>query len=213
MCADQSKVCGYHRFQQAEFSPSVLAELRVLFESCSELLHQKVVLHAYTALLSRLQVESYLHRLLKGGTLRRLSCVGVTVKEGVKLLIWSCICFSDYSGSPSQPCSLQPLKEAISVLFSFTRRVLDDTQLQTDIHQWLERLVNTQHQASNIITSWLRLLLLVWIFFFTWSCSTVCKVIILLHVGGSEEHFYLLCHLLCCPAGVGKWATPFLQVK
>ncbi|MEQ2165203.1 hypothetical protein GOODEAATRI_014489, partial [Goodea atripinnis] len=66
VCADQNKVCGYHRFQQAEFSQSVLAELRVLFDVCSELLHQKVVLHAYTALLSRLQVESYLYRLLKG---------------------------------------------------------------------------------------------------------------------------------------------------
>ncbi|KAF3850897.1 hypothetical protein F7725_012669 [Dissostichus mawsoni] len=135
----QSKVCGYHRFQQAEFSQSVLAELSRLFEARSELLHQKVALHAYTALLSRLQVESYFK---------------------------------------TQPCSLQPLKEAISVLFSFTRRVLDDTQFQTDIHHWLERLVA-----------------------------------VLLHVGGSGEHLYLLCHLLCSPAGVGKWAAPFLQVN
>lgn len=67
MCADQTKVCGYHRFQQAEFSESVQVELRRLFEACSELLHQKVVLHAYTALLSRLQVESYLYSLIKGG--------------------------------------------------------------------------------------------------------------------------------------------------
>ncbi|KAG7244001.1 hypothetical protein INR49_006162 [Caranx melampygus] len=55
VCADQSKVCGYHRFQQADFSESVLAELKRLFEVRSELLHQKVALHAYTALLSRLQ--------------------------------------------------------------------------------------------------------------------------------------------------------------
>uniref|UniRef100_A0A3B4URI2 Ectopic P-granules autophagy protein 5 homolog (C. elegans) n=1 Tax=Seriola dumerili TaxID=41447 RepID=A0A3B4URI2_SERDU len=149
VCADQSKVCGYHRFQQADFSESVLAELKRLFEARSELLHQKVALHAYTALLSRLQVESYLYRLLK-----------------------------DCSGSQTQPCSLQPLKEAISVLFSFTRRVLDDTQFQTDIHHWLERLVA-----------------------------------VLLHVGGSGEHLYLLCHLLCCPAGVGKWSAPFLQIQ
>ncbi|TDH12695.1 hypothetical protein EPR50_G00049980 [Perca flavescens] len=149
VCADQSKVCGYHRFQQAEFSQSVLAELRRMFEARSELLHQKVALHAYTALLSRLQVESYLYRLLK-----------------------------DYSGSKTEPCSLQPLKEAVSVLFSFTRRVLDDTQFQTDIHHWLERLVA-----------------------------------VLLHVGGSGEHLYLLCHLLCCPAGLGKWAAPFLQIQ
>ncbi|XP_056130367.1 ectopic P granules protein 5 homolog [Lampris incognitus] len=149
VCVDQSKVCGYHRFQQAEFSQSVLAELRRLFEVRTELLHQKVVLHAYTALLSRLQVESYLYRLLK-----------------------------DCSSSRTQPCSLQPLKEAIGVLFSFMRRVLDDTQFQTDIHHWLERLVA-----------------------------------VLLHVGESGEHLYLLCHLLCCPAGVGKWASPFLQIK
>nr|XP_019956581.1 PREDICTED: ectopic P granules protein 5 homolog [Paralichthys olivaceus] len=149
VCADQSKVCGYHRFQQADFSQSVLAELSRLFEARSELLHQKVALHAYTALLSRLQVESYLYRLLR-----------------------------DCSGSQTQPCSLQTLKEAISVLFSFTRRVLDDTQFQTDVHHWLERLVA-----------------------------------VLLHVGGSGEHLYLLCHLLCCPAGVGKWSTPFLQIQ
>lgn len=66
VCADQSKVCGYHRFQQAEFGQNVLSELRRLFEARSELLHQKVALHAYTALLSRLQVESYLYRLLRG---------------------------------------------------------------------------------------------------------------------------------------------------
>ncbi|XP_034026058.1 ectopic P granules protein 5 homolog [Thalassophryne amazonica] len=149
VCADQSKVCGYHRYQQAEFSESVMAELKRLFETRTELLHQKVVLHAYTAVLSRLQVESYLYHLLK-----------------------------DCSGSEIQPCSLQPLKEAVSVLFSFVRRVLDDSQFQTDIHHWLERLVA-----------------------------------VLLHVGGSSEHLFLLCHLLCCPAGVGKWAAPFLQIK
>ena len=62
---------GYHRFQQADFSQAVLSELGRLLETRSELLHQKVVLHAYTALLSRLQVESYLHCLLSGEEKRR----------------------------------------------------------------------------------------------------------------------------------------------
>uniref|UniRef100_A0A8D3BW57 Ectopic P-granules autophagy protein 5 homolog (C. elegans) n=1 Tax=Scophthalmus maximus TaxID=52904 RepID=A0A8D3BW57_SCOMX len=158
VCADQSKVCGYHRFQQADFSQNVLAELGRLFEARSELLNQKVALHAYTALLSRVQVESYLYRLLK--------------------VLSVLFLFSDCSGNQTQPCSLQPLKEAISVLFSFTRRVLDDAQFQTDIHHWLERLVS-----------------------------------VLLHVGGSGEHLFLLCHLLCCSAGVGKWSAPFLQIQ
>ncbi|XP_030226666.1 ectopic P granules protein 5 homolog [Gadus morhua] len=149
LCADQAKVTGYHRFQQADFSATVLSELGRLLETRSELLHQKVVLHAYTALLSRLQVESYLHRLLTG-------C----------------------GGGSSRPGSLQPLKEAVGVLFSFTRRVLDDAQFQTDIHHWLERLVA-----------------------------------VLLQLGGTGERLYLLCHLLCCPAGMGKWAANFLQVE
>uniref|UniRef100_A0A674F566 Ectopic P-granules autophagy protein 5 homolog (C. elegans) n=1 Tax=Salmo trutta TaxID=8032 RepID=A0A674F566_SALTR len=147
VCGDQSKVYGYHRFQQADFSEAALVELRKLFEARSELLHQKVALHAYTALLSRLQVESYLH-----------------------CLVFLCLI--------SQPSSLLPLKESISVLFSFTRRVLDDTQFQTDIHLWLQRLVA-----------------------------------VLLRVGGSGEHLYLLNHLLCCSAGVGKWAAAFLQIQ
>ncbi|XP_072288559.1 ectopic P granules protein 5 homolog [Eucyclogobius newberryi] len=147
-CADQSKVCGYHRFQQADFNENILNELKRQFETRRDLLHQKVALHAYTALLSRLQVESYLYRLLQ-----------------------------DSSCPQNQPSSLRPLKEAISVLFSFLRRVLDDSQFQSDIHHWLERLVA-----------------------------------VLLN-GGTGEHLYLLCHLLCCPAGVSKWAAHFLQIQ
>ncbi|CAL8327291.1 unnamed protein product [Arctogadus glacialis] len=149
LCADQAKVTGYHRFQQADFSAAALSELGRLLETRSELLHQRVVLHAYTALLSRLQVESYLHRLL-----------------------------TDCGGGGSRPGSLQPLKEAVGVLFSFTRRVLDDAPFQTDVHHWLERLVA-----------------------------------VLLQLGGTGERLYLLCHLLCCPAGMGKWAANFLQVE
>lgn len=81
VCADQSKVCGYHRFQQADFGQSVLAELSRLFEIRSELLHQKVALHAYTALLSRLQVESYLYLLLKG--------LGVIVYNSIEVHIYA----------------------------------------------------------------------------------------------------------------------------
>ncbi|XP_061116249.1 ectopic P granules protein 5 homolog isoform X2 [Conger conger] len=84
----------------------------------------------------------------------------------------------DPSEPKPQPSSLQPLKESISVLFSFTRRVLDDAQFQSDVHLWLQRLVSVLHR-----------------------------------VGSSGDHLYLLSHLLHCPAGVGKWAAPFLQIK
>ncbi|KAI7812682.1 putative ectopic P granules protein 5-like protein [Triplophysa rosa] len=97
--------------------------------------------------------------------------------------ILSCLQVESYlyhllMGSKSQPSSLQPLKESISVLFIFTRRVLDDSQFQADIHLWLQRLVSVLHR-----------------------------------VGSAGDHLFILNHLLCCPAGLGKWALPFLQIK
>ncbi|KAG5280995.1 hypothetical protein AALO_G00066300 [Alosa alosa] len=164
VCADQAKVCGYHRYQTVVLSEAVVAELKHLFEAKSELLHQTVALHSYTTMLSRLQVESYLYRLLGSNPLTR----------GVALQETSSAC---PGGKSSQPSSLRVLKESISVLFSFTRRVLDDSQFQADIHLWLQKLVSVLHKVAS-----------------------------------AGEHLYLLNHLLCCPAGVGKWAVPFLQI-
>ncbi|KAI1900325.1 hypothetical protein AGOR_G00048810 [Albula goreensis] len=164
VCADQAKVCGYHRFQQVVLNEAVVAELRHLFDTKAELLHQTVALHSYTAMLSRLQVESYLYRLLSGNQATRRTAIQDSS--------------TDSPDVKAQPASLLPLKESISVLFSFTRRVLDDSQFQADVHLWLQRLVSVLHR-----------------------------------VGSAGDHLYLLSHVLCCPAGVGKWAVPFLQVK
>ncbi|KAG9355088.1 hypothetical protein JZ751_001801 [Albula glossodonta] len=164
VCADQAKVCGYHRFQQVALNEAVVAELRHLFDTKAELLHQTVALHSYTAMLSRLQVESYLYRLLSGNQATRRTAIQDSS--------------TDSPDVKAQPASLLPLKESISVLFSFTRRVLDDSQFQADVHLWLQRLVSVLHR-----------------------------------VGSAGDHLYLLSHVLCCPAGVGKWAVPFLQVK
>lgn len=55
-------------------------------------------------------------------------------------------------GPKSQLSSLKPLKESISVLFSFTRRVLDDPQFQEDIHLWLQRLVSMLQECLYSVT-------------------------------------------------------------
>ncbi|XP_050965658.1 ectopic P granules protein 5 homolog [Labeo rohita] len=162
VCADQAKVFGYHCYQQVTLNEAALVELKHLFSAKAEILHQTVALHSYTSILSRLQVESYLYRLLSSNPTTKSVAVQDTS-----------------TGNPkSQPSSLQPLKESISVLFIFTRRVLDDSQFQADIHLWLQRLVSVLHQ-----------------------------------VGSTGDHLFILNHLLCCPAGVGKWAVPFLQIK
>lgn len=71
VCADQCKVTGHHRYQTVELNEGVLGELKKLFEAKAEHVHQTLALHSYTSVLSRLQVESYVYRLLNSSSLLR----------------------------------------------------------------------------------------------------------------------------------------------
>ncbi|NXW44656.1 EPG5 protein, partial [Nyctiprogne leucopyga] len=128
VCADQCKVTGHHRYQTVELNENVLGELKKLFEAKAEHVHQTLALHSYTSVLSRLQVESYVYRLLSSSSLLR--SVALQQQEQVS--------------KPSENLSsdLSHLKECISVLFSFTRRVIEDPQFQSDLLMWLQRLVS-----------------------------------------------------------------------
>lgn len=78
VCADQAKVYGYHRFQQVVLNEAVVADLKHLFKTKAELLHQTIALHSYTSVLSRLQVESYLYNLLNTNPITRSVAVHKT---------------------------------------------------------------------------------------------------------------------------------------
>ncbi|XP_030893314.1 ectopic P granules protein 5 homolog [Leptonychotes weddellii] len=162
ICADQVKVSGYHRYQRVEMNENALGELKKLFDAKSEHLHQTLALHSYTSVLSKLQVESYIYALLSGSALLRSFAIqGRACKQ-----------------TESFPSDLCQLKECISVLFMFTRRVNEDTQFHDDILLWLQKLVS-----------------------------------VLQRVGCPGDHFFLLNHILRCPAGVSEWAVPFIQIK
>ncbi|XP_074057750.1 ectopic P granules protein 5 homolog isoform X3 [Macrotis lagotis] len=164
ICADQVKVTGYHRYQTVEMSESALGDLKKAFETKSEHLHQTLALHSYTSVLSRLQVESYIFALLNSpAVLRSLS---VHQQEQV------------CKQAESVPSDLCHLKECISVLFMFTRRIIEDTQFYNDVLLWLQKLVSVLQRA-----------------------------------GCPGDHLFLLNHILRCPAGVSKWAVPFIQIK
>ncbi|XP_075696840.1 ectopic P granules protein 5 homolog [Rhinoderma darwinii] len=164
LCEDQAKVVGYHHYQTAEVNTSALGDLKKLFELKSEHLHQTFALHSYTSVLSRLQVESYIYGLINNSPFLKSVAVYHPDHAPQKL-----------EGSHSD---LILLKECISVLFSFTRRVLEDTQFQNDILLWLQKLVS-----------------------------------VLLKVGCLGDQLFLLNHVLHCPAGINKWAIPFVQVR
>ncbi|XP_063278049.1 ectopic P granules protein 5 homolog isoform X2 [Prinia subflava] len=128
VCADQCKVTGHHRYQTVELNESVLGELKKLFEAKAEHVHQTLALHSYTSVLSRLQVESYVYRLLSSSSLLR--SVALQQQEQVS------------KQSENLSSDLSHLKECISVLFSFTRRVIEDPQFHSDLLMWLQRLVS-----------------------------------------------------------------------
>ncbi|XP_028915803.1 ectopic P granules protein 5 homolog isoform X2 [Ornithorhynchus anatinus] len=164
VCADQVKVTGYHRFQTVEMNENALAELKKSFEAKSEHLHQTLSLHSYTSVLSRLQVESYMYGLLNSSAVLRALAVhqqGQASKQ-----------------TESLPSDLCQLKECISVLFTFTRRVIEDVQFQEDLLLWLQKLISVLQRA-----------------------------------GCPGDHLFLLNHILRCPAGISKWAIPFIQIK
>ncbi|NXM28148.1 EPG5 protein, partial [Oxyruncus cristatus] len=126
VCADQCKVTGHHRYQTVELNEGVLGELKKLFEAKAEHVHQTLALHSYTSVLSRLQVESYVYRLLSSSSLLR--SVALQQQEQVS------------KQSENLSSDLSHLKECISVLFSFSRRVIEDPQFQSDLLMWLQRL-------------------------------------------------------------------------
>ncbi|XP_021140563.2 ectopic P granules protein 5 homolog isoform X2 [Columba livia] len=128
VCADQCKVTGHHRYQTVELNESVLGELKKLFEAKAEHVHQTLALHSYTSVLSRLQVESYVYRLLSSSSLLR--SVALQQQEQVS------------KQSENLSSDVGQLKECISVLFSFTRRVIEDPQFKSDLLLWLQRLVS-----------------------------------------------------------------------
>ncbi|XP_038646713.1 ectopic P granules protein 5 homolog isoform X3 [Scyliorhinus canicula] len=163
VCADQSKVTAYHRFQVVEMDNLVLGELQRILDIKADHLHQTLALHAYTSVLSRLQVESYIFRLLNSSSAFR--AVAVLQRRDVQEV--------DCSHS-----DLQLLKESISVLFTFTRRTNEDSKFHSDILLWLQKLVAVLHR-----------------------------------VGSAVDHLFLLNHILRCPAGVSKWAAPFVKIS
>ncbi|XP_047293663.1 ectopic P granules protein 5 homolog isoform X12 [Homo sapiens] len=164
ICADQVKVFSYHRYQRVEMNENALVELKKLFDAKSEHLHQTLALHSYTSVLSRLQVESYIYALLSSSAVLRSSAIHQQGRASKQ--------------TESIPSDLCQLKECISVLFMFTRRVNEDTQFHDDILLWLQKLVS-----------------------------------VLQRVGCPGDHLFLLNHILRCPAGVSKWAVPFIQIK
>ena len=61
-CDDGRSLSATHEFQSAAFDPAALQGLRAALSALRRLLYEEYALHAYSVLLARLQVETYLHQ-------------------------------------------------------------------------------------------------------------------------------------------------------
>ncbi|XP_077996830.1 ectopic P granules protein 5 homolog [Glandiceps talaboti] len=166
-CADRVKVHQQHSYKMVEYSKRVGNDINRTLKHIRSHVHDTQSLCAYTVQLSKLQVESYIHRLFaKSRLLSELdSNAPITAHMGAITV--------DEQFSRD----IQTLKQCISVLFAFYRRPVKDEEFIDNLQQWTERLVAA-----------------------------------LLRVANTEDHLFLLNHILRCPAGISRWATSFIQL-
>ncbi|XP_078718187.1 ectopic P granules protein 5 homolog isoform X2 [Lampetra fluviatilis] len=139
ICADKVKVTGKHHFQTVELNAGAFTELQRLLKARSELLYQTLALHTYTSVLSRLQVESYLHHLLRQTPAFRAFTHSVDSPPERRTVKSKCTV-----------SELLQLTRSVSVLFGFKRRSIADAQFNSDVQGWLQQLVAVLLRVGSI---------------------------------------------------------------
>ncbi|XP_013408243.1 ectopic P granules protein 5 homolog isoform X1 [Lingula anatina] len=165
-CLDKVSVSENHQYLQVTFDDKVAGDINKSLSSIRTALYDSLALHAYSAQLSRLQVESYIHQLYINCPFLQEIPRNAPVQA-----------FLPEQRSPQADQQMSMLKKCISILFLFQRRPVKDEQFTQDARMWLTRLV-----AS------------------------------LLRIATLEDHWFILNHVLRCPAGVGKWASNYIQL-
>lgn len=127
-CADGSKVNKVHTYEQCELNRDALANMTSTLLSIRNEMQGDLALFAYSAQMSRLQVESYLHQLF-------MSCPHF--RDMPKN---SPVVATDHLKEDLLP-QVEKLKNCISVLFVFHRKPTQDTEFVDNIRKWTGRLV------------------------------------------------------------------------
>ncbi|KAK6177743.1 hypothetical protein SNE40_015786 [Patella caerulea] len=128
MCGDKAKVSTVHSYQQGELSKEALNNMSTTLQTIRDEIIEKISLYAYSAQLSRLQVESYLYNLfLTCPALRDIpknAPVQAHARHKLQLVH-----------------QINRLKDCISVLFAFHRRPCRDQEFTKNTRKWTDILV------------------------------------------------------------------------
>ncbi|CAH1257809.1 EPG5 [Branchiostoma lanceolatum] len=115
-CHDNVKVSQTQNYHQVELSGVACVELSRVLHDTRVQVHEMYALAGYSAMLCRLQVETYLHQVLSSG------------------------CTNPDTFDPSLTAERDRVRSCISVLFTFQRRPIRDQQFLEDTQKWIEKL-------------------------------------------------------------------------
>lgn len=129
-CADQSRVTATHQYTQRELNKDAVAATATVLKDIRENIANHLCLYAYSAQLSKLQVESYIHNLY-------MSCPLISdVPKNAGIQVWS-------PWSSDEMEQIKRFKECISILFMFHRKPNKDMEFTESIRKWTVRLTSS----------------------------------------------------------------------
>ncbi|XP_014790390.1 ectopic P granules protein 5 homolog [Octopus bimaculoides] len=135
-CKDNSRCVVRHLYEKSEMEHSLFEKIGKTLQSVRNSIEDELSLQAYSAQLSRLQVESYIHNLFKSlPILQKIRADGpirVQAKQSMTVLH-----------------QIQRLKDCISILFSMHRRPIDDHNFVENLRIWTERLVSVLLRVAS----------------------------------------------------------------
>ncbi|XP_064630038.1 ectopic P granules protein 5 homolog isoform X2 [Lineus longissimus] len=143
VCADGSKVSATHNFKQATLDKLAVVEMDVMLKKQKDLIYDQLSLYLYSAALSRLQVESYIHELY-------MRCSAFTeIPQNAP--VSACM----PNERPMEVANqVMQLRMFLSVLFAFNRKPAKDTEFVEDIRKWITRLVATLIRVATLEDHW-----------------------------------------------------------
>ncbi|KAF2894637.1 hypothetical protein ILUMI_11535 [Ignelater luminosus] len=136
-CQDGNSVLATHTYNKATFHRSVFQTVGRILTSLRKVVTENHVLYSYLVEISRLQIELYLQTLTS-------NCLNVS-----QLQQNASVTLITHNVPPHLIPVLSELRLSISVLFSFQRRLIRDTEFIKQTRDWLNRLVAILLRLAN----------------------------------------------------------------
>lgn len=135
-CKDGAKCVVRHLYEKSEMNHELFEKIGKTLQTVRNSIEDELSLQAYSAQLSRLQVESYIHNLFRTLPILQNIHGDVPVQAQGKQ-------------SSNARHQIQKLKDCITVLFSFHRRPIEDHDFVENVRLWTARLVSVLLRVAS----------------------------------------------------------------